>query len=207
MSVCIREKVKYGTQCIYNCVVSFPGLRVCGMECGRTHTYRKDLGTRPVIITMATRCDSCLKHQALQGQSLSQHHLHEHLHTYMYYMYTYTCIICTCMYMNIYTHTCTTCTHTHALSVHACTCMHTCDLQCTCIEYNTRNTALTATQCQNVLNSECLGFENMGPHLVFSDVGTCDMQHCVQTAVVEGSTGYGHGACLLVTCQCVCVCV
>lgn len=30
-------------------------------------------------------------------------------------------------------------------------------------------------------------------------VGTCDVQHGVQTAVVEGGAGYGHGAGLLVS--------
>ena len=102
MSVCIREKVKYGTQCICNCVVSFPGLRVCGMECGRTHTektWERDQSSSPwqrdvIPVTSFKRYKDNPYHNII--------YMNIYSHTTCIYMYT--CIIIIYMYMHVHMH-------------------------------------------------------------------------------------------------------
>ena len=66
---------------------------------------------------------------------------------------------------------------------------------------NLRNFKPTSSQGQDILDSESLGLEEVGSHLVFGDIGTRDVEHGLQTAVVESCTGYGHRASLLITCE------
>ena len=58
---------------------------------------------------------------------------------------------------------------------------------------------LTSPQSQDVLDTKLLGLQEVSCHLLLGDIGTCDVQHRIQTAVVQGSTGYGHRACFLIT--------
>ena len=57
----------------------------------------------------------------------------------------------------------------------------------------------TSSQGQDVLDAEGLGLHEVHVDGCLGLVGTRDVQHGLQTAVVEGSTGNGHGAGLLVT--------
>lgn len=62
----------------------------------------------------------------------------------------------------------------------------------------------TSSESQDVLYSKSLCLLQVLCDSVSGLVGTSKMQHCIQAAVVEGSTGYRHGAGLLVPSRVAC---